>query len=746
MWETDAAAESVVEYGSTTAMENTATGSSEEIWDGHFVHEVQLTGLERFTTYYYRVKSGPAQAGPFVFKTPPFATDEQDFRFVAMSDMQKDNSNPNKFSEVVQEGVVRYLSEQYGGGTSDQIGLVLIPGDLVVNGLDYGSWKSDFFDPAHPLFTGVPFYPVLGNHEINTGFYFSYFHLPDNGPEGLEEHCWHKDYSNTRFIGLDSNFPFNTEEQIDWLQTVLDDTCENPDIDFVFAELHHPHKSELWVPGETDFTGLVIERLENFTEQCGKPSIHFFGHTHGYSRGQSQDHKHLWVNVATAGGSIDRWGEFQQADYDMFSKSQDEWGFVEVDVEAGDDPKFTLRRVSRGNEDTPRDNEITDVITVTKELNKPTTPNSLYPINQEVPIDCVILTANGFSTGISSEHGAAQWQVSTDCTDFSSPVAESWKQHENWFFNEDTQAGDDLTDEKIQGLEAGQDYCWRVRYRDRQLNWSDWSEPASFSTTASNNTNLLQNPGAEDGEIGWQALEGSIEILTDGECDGISPYQGDYYFAVGGICNDAAFGEASQFVDLSQYADQIDAGNFIVSYGGYLSNFNGSDIPDMMLRFWDAEEQLIGITEAISSTNSSWTLVESSGPILAGTRKVEVLLHGTRINGLDNDSYFDNLFFRIGGAESDCDNLPISIQEAKQDKLLFSPNPALDGTMLELPNGNLGLMDVQVRNQLGQLVLEYKAESGSSLYIDRGDLSAGIYQVMVKQNGLPMANSKLIFQ
>ena len=109
----------------------------------------------------------------------------------------------------------------------------------------------------------------------------------------------------------------------------------------------------------------VIERMENFSDECGKPSIHFFGHTHGYSRGQSIDHNHLWVNVATAGGAIDYWGEWPQADYDEFTVTQDEYGFVLVNVEAGQDPQFKLERISRGDEDNLLDNEIHDeVITV----------------------------------------------------------------------------------------------------------------------------------------------------------------------------------------------------------------------------------------------------------------------------------------------------------------------------------------------------------------------------------------------
>ena len=89
----------------------------------------------------------------------------------------------------------------------------------------------------------------------------------------------------------------------------------------------------------------IVEKLEKFSTDSGKPSIHFFGHTHGYSRGQSKDHKHLWVNVASAGGAIDNWGEFEGRDYDEFTVTQDEYGFVMVEVDGSqEDPKFTIKR------------------------------------------------------------------------------------------------------------------------------------------------------------------------------------------------------------------------------------------------------------------------------------------------------------------------------------------------------------------------------------------------------------------
>ena len=163
---------------------------------------------------------------------------------------------------------------------------------------------------------------------MNSDFFFKYFDLPLNGTPGFEEHWWFKDNSNVRIIGLNSNPGYRIQKQLDWLDSLLYLTSMDSSIDFVFAQLHHPHKSEQWTTGNTDFTGEIVELLENFTKNCGKPSVHFYGHTHGYSRGQSKDHTHLMVNVATSGGYIDYWGEWPQQDYEEYSISQDEWGYV----------------------------------------------------------------------------------------------------------------------------------------------------------------------------------------------------------------------------------------------------------------------------------------------------------------------------------------------------------------------------------------------------------------------------------
>ncbi len=485
LWETDGGEESIVEWGPTPELGHSATGDSRSMnFSKHQLHEVQLTGLQRFSEYYYRVKTGKVTSDIFQFKTPPFARDDESFNLIAMSDMQYDGQNPDKFSEIINAGIIPYMNREYGANIPANLALVVIPGDLVENGAKYYQWKNHFFNPAEKLFSQVPVYPVLGNHERNTQFYFEYFALPQNGSAAYAEHWWYKDYGNTRIIGLNSNEGFrDIAMQKDWLQDLLAKTATEDEIDFVFAQLHHPHKSELWIPGEVDFAGEVVKLLEQFSSVSGKPSIHFFGHTHGYSRGQSRDHKHLWINVASAGGAIDNWGEFEGRDYPEFSVTQDEYGFVIVEVD-GDpsDPKFTVKRISRGNTEQLRDNQLSDEITVWRKSRKPNIPHPVFPKDETVDPTGIILQASPFSSSHQGAfHGATHWQVSKS-DDFEKLVLERWKQHENWYFKEDRQKGDDLTDEKIHRLQSNSTYFWRVRYRDQHLNWSDWCQVARFKT------------------------------------------------------------------------------------------------------------------------------------------------------------------------------------------------------------------------------------------------------------------------
>jgi acid phosphatase type 7 len=465
MWETDVGVGSRVDYGDSSALGDMVCGNQVPTLEGTDpngdetqVHAAQLMGLSPATTYHYRVRTGDAESEVVAFTTPAESAAEATIRFVAMSDSQRDDNNPGQFAEVIQQGVLR---------TTDELSLVLFPGDLVDNGWIREEWQDEFFAPAADLFASVPVYPALGNHEGGSPFYYRYFQLPE---DGLKEHAYHVDIGNLRIVTLDSN-GWQAQEQLAWLDEQLVQACDDMELDFVFAQLHHPWLSELWTPGNTDFTGEVVERMVAFTADCGKPTIHFFGHTHGYSRGQDQDHEHVMVNVASAGGKLDRWGEHPQADYAEFSVSQDTWGFVAVDVEAGDNPSFTLRRISRGNADVPSDNEETDQLTVYRFNQAPHAPTDLSSTCD----NGLLFSASAFADGDGQNHQATQWQVAATCSDFASPTLDRWRQQRNEFNGVDLQADDDLTNETVGELAPFDSVCWRVRYRDDGLAWSDWS-------------------------------------------------------------------------------------------------------------------------------------------------------------------------------------------------------------------------------------------------------------------------------
>ena len=750
LWETSSGEESIIEWGlEEDNLVNIATGISFPSASAAFMHEVEITGLERFTTYFYRAKTGSLVSETYRFKTPPFASDNENFRFVAMSDMQQSAADPNVFEEVIHDGVLDYLQEEFGGDPSENLALVLIPGDLVDYGDSYEQWRTTFFGPAEDLFSEIPVYPVLGNHEVNTSYYFQYFHLPENGTPGYEEHWWWKDYGNVRFVGLDSNAPYDGEQQLEWLDEVLQSTCAADSIDFVFAELHHPYKSELWTPGESDFTGQVIELLEDFTESCGKPSIHFFGHTHGYSRGQSKDHKHLWINVATAGGAIDYWGDWPQFDYDEFQTTTDDWGFVMVDVTSGEAPSFTVNRLSRGDNSTSLDNVVTDSFTITKADYQVMTPSPLSPIDQEVGLECVFLTSSPFE-GPVDLHGETEWQVSDVEGDFSEPVADVWERFENIYFNEDTQEGESITDEHITGLNENTSYWWRVRYRDKELNWSDWSVPAFFSTGVSGySVNLIRNPGSESELANWIVDEGIVESQLAGDCAGTNPYSGVRYFAVGGLCIESAVGRMHQDIDVTAYADSIDEGTQSVRYGSMMSDWSGSDLPEIRLSFHTLSGVTLGVTEYMPGNYTTWTLVSELIEIPLLTRIIRCELRGTRYEGTDNDSYFDDVFVQIG-SDVLCDPSTSDVKDPVYvpvpTSLKAYPNPAKDSVSIDLPYQSNDLPIVRVSDAQGRKIQPSMEIQNDKIIIYRGTLQEGVYYVsIIDQSGM-IATSAIVFQ
>ncbi len=710
MWETDSSNDGYVDWGSSSAtLSNTVTSTSIGGEGTNRIHTALISGLNDDAKYFYQVRtSSGTTSATYFFKTHPTKTSETSLNIVAMSDMQRDNSNPNVFETIINSGIIPVANANYPNGMED-IEAILVPGDLVSTGT-YSSWRNTYLTPSTGITPYVPTYPVPGNHEYygagGISLFLDYTDLPLNGSPSNPEEWWYKDISNLRIVGLNSNSPSpELSTQLLWLETILNEAGADSTIDFVFAELHHPYKSELWLPGELDFTGDIISVLENFTTAYNKPSIHFFGHTHAYSRGQSRDHNHLWVNAATAGGAIDNWGEFPNADYDEFVLSEDEYGFVMVEVEAGADPKFVLKRYSQGDENVFENNTLSDEITIKRFSTAPDMPIGITPIGEN-DLHCIEFKASPFSNG-SNTHQASHWQIVEGCNFSDSSVQNIWKQSMNWYDEVDTQAGDDLTDEDDVLLMANTSYCWRVRFRNANLTWSDWSAPLTFNTTAANyiTGNILQNGDAESGISNWT---GDIESLLDNECGSVPVYQGNNFFAVGGVCsNEQDNGQATQLIDVSAQATQIDDDKCQVEYSGFLRTWGANnDLPEMYIEFFDASNTVIGNSPVLSNSEPQWLLQIGSESVPIGTRSLNVVLEGTRLAGTDNDSYFDTLSVRL--LESDCSSIGVSESNSMYVKVY--PNPSKGMVIIEVnESSTLQLIDVN-----GKIVAEKELHYGEN--------------------------------
>jgi 3',5'-cyclic AMP phosphodiesterase CpdA len=254
------------------------------------LHEIRVTGLEPDTRYGYRVwtfSSGGGGGGEetepgYEFKTLPL--ERRGFTFVVYGD---NRTNTEKHAQVV-----RRILQDLG----DRAEFVLSTGDLVGDGRDLGLWAREFFGPAEPLISSLCLFPVLGNHEGNSKYYFRYFDLPE------PERWYSFDALNTHFIALDSNSDMSPgSDQYEWLEK---DLAVHRDAAWKVAYLHHPPFTSgphggLRGDGLPSENGIRQGR-QHLAPLFAKEGVDlvFAGHDHCYERSSSEG----VVYVTTGGG------------------------------------------------------------------------------------------------------------------------------------------------------------------------------------------------------------------------------------------------------------------------------------------------------------------------------------------------------------------------------------------------------------------------------------------------------------
>jgi predicted phosphodiesterase len=265
MWETEAAADAVVEYGSTFPPKQTA-----KLAKAGTMGEVVLSDLQPNTKYFYRVVCTDAEGRrlegkPLTFVTAPGPDDA--FSFTVVGDTQR---NP-----VVTGKVAKLMWEK-------RPNFVIHCGDVVNDGAAKWQWTGDLFKPCNELFGRVAVFPCIGNHENNHAHYYKYFALPE------PEYHYTFRYGNAEFFVTDTNTHRSLREdgeQYKWLDRAL----AASDAKWKVCYHHHPAYSS----DDNDFgdsrkgpTTAGDPRVRDFVKLYEKHNVDvvFNGHVHVYER------------------------------------------------------------------------------------------------------------------------------------------------------------------------------------------------------------------------------------------------------------------------------------------------------------------------------------------------------------------------------------------------------------------------------------------------------------------------------
>jgi acid phosphatase type 7 len=233
-------------------------------------HELPLANLQPATKYFYQVNCTTADGTVLKGKLGTFATAvnaNDAFSFCVVGDTQRNPAATAKVAKVMWDRRPNF---------------VVHLGDVVDDGAAGWQWTGDLFKPCAELFSRVPVYPTIGNHEKNHASYYKYFALPK------PEYYYSFRYGNIDFFSIDTNKDVTaTSEQYKWLEKELADSTAKWKIVFH----HHPlYSSDADDYGDTSKTNSTYGAMKH------KPLITLVekynvdlvmnGHIHAYERTQ----------------------------------------------------------------------------------------------------------------------------------------------------------------------------------------------------------------------------------------------------------------------------------------------------------------------------------------------------------------------------------------------------------------------------------------------------------------------------
>ncbi len=293
--------------------------------------------------------------------------------------------------------------------------------------------------------------------------------------------------ANVVFICTNSNQSWS--DQTNWVQSVVDEVKNDANIEWLFLDTHHPLFAEQ-LPG--DKSGYMLNTILPILKQTDKFAMYMSGHAHLYARGALRD-KPVY-HMINGGASWDQYwtgnSNPNPTDYEDVQKTIIRQIYQIVDLDL-DNREMTVETYSIGSSHGGIGTEdlLVDTFYLKLDQAKPSKPTISIPANITLPYEFQGSTYVGVEPNNSTE-----FQFSGANQDFDNYVHHSKRDFENIFYDPtathptydivDLNAGVDIFKLNVTAdkLYAGQNYV-RVRYRDKSMHWSDWSNPVAFNAT-----------------------------------------------------------------------------------------------------------------------------------------------------------------------------------------------------------------------------------------------------------------------
>lgn len=504
-WKTESNPESIVQFGNTReALTNSVTGTNQIFTDtgysnNYFYHTVKITGLTANTKYYYRIKTGASTSEIMSFKTLPLpgqaATADGHLRFLVLGDNQM--RNVPRFDTLV-ASAKRKIAQKWGisADPADNIALTVMVGDQVdVGTLDH--YENVHFKKNKALSGYLPIQTLVGNHEtygtLAMQAYYNHYVLDEMSYRGITsgtENYYANQVGNTLFVAMDTEH--TSVQQLNWLAQVVQAADTDPTVDWIISLGHRPYQAEQYVG---DISPWIRNSAMPILVTSQKHILHIGAHHHLYHRGQLKNTP--TYQIISGGVAWDQyWGMAAEQDFDDVQKTISNWMYQIIDIDVNNDT-FDVESYSIGSAYTWKDNELMDEFHHYKGLQSPTRPtivNNFTGGDVELPLE---ISSSAYATNSNQLLNSTEFLIGKTA-DFQIIEKDVYRDYENLYgalnsqvdVSKDVNANVDITKVSFAQNEIPNGrYFVKVRHRDRNLSWSEWSDTKSFNVINSSFAN-----------------------------------------------------------------------------------------------------------------------------------------------------------------------------------------------------------------------------------------------------------------